>query len=505
MWSFLIRNVLMPATSVLTPHKAWRYYKQYSRWDFDDPADRELRVWEKIRALLQHAYDNTAFYRQRMDEAGIAPQEVKTWEDFCRIPVTTKHELRKHFPDGVIAANYKEQRLRYSNTSGTTGRPFILVQNLADIDAKYAARLRARAMESSYPGDRTLRTTPNECQPCLETGYVTDKSIWEYLKAQAIHGASKTPEYFVFVEKKILNPLVHRRLMLPAIDNEPGEMGDSTFEYYATEMERYKPKLWVTYPLYAYLVAKYIRRTNRAVPKVGIIDLSGGVASPKMVELIADVFGAPTFQSYGGCEFGRYGNECDAHHGKMHVAEDHVYVEVLKPDGTPAADGELGNQIVTSLTNYAMPTIRLEQGDTIVPHGRECPCGRTTRLIDVRGRIQTLIVCADGKTVTEKEVIDALFDCPSLDWFQLIQRSEGELDLNVIQTPGDQPYDPEELKGRLRDLISPSISVDVNTVEHIDQEGSGKYMHVKSCTYDGFRCVSPEVRAADEYTPEHHH
>ena len=502
---FLTRHVLMPMTSMLTRHKAWRYYRQYERADFDDPDARNDRALRKLKAMVVHAYRNVAFYTEKLDNAGVKPDDIQSWDDLRRIPVTTKHELQSSFPDRAIASNYRGRRLRHSNTSGTTGRPFLLVQDIDDINYKYAARLRARAMEGSHVGDKTLRTTPNECQPCLESGNVTDKSVWDYLKSQAAQGGRRTAEYFVFMEKKILNPLIHRRLMLPPISNEPGEMGDSSFEYYLGEMERYKPRLWVTYPLYAYLMAKYIRRTGRSVPKVGAIDLSGGVASPKMVKLIADVFGCPTFQSYGGCEFGRYANECDAHHGKMHVVEDHVHVEVLKTDGSPAADGELGNQIVTSLTNYAMPTIRLEQGDTVVPHGRTCPCGRTTRLIDVRGRIQTLIVRSDGKTVTEKEVIDAVIDFPGLEWFQLVQRSDKEFDLLAIPSPTHGSLDVGGLTGILRGLIGRDISVAVETVEHIDQEASGKYMHVKSSTYDAFRCVPEQAKAMDSYTPGHHH
>ncbi len=505
MWSFLVRNVVMPATSVLTPHKAWRYYRRYVRGDYDDPAERERRVLEKLQAIVAHAYEQTDLYREKMDAAGVKPEDIRSFEDFRRIPVTTKHEFRRHFPEGAIAKNYRGKRLRWSNTSGTTGKPFLLVQDIDDINYKYAARLRARAMEGSYVGDRTVRTTPNECQPCLESGNVTDKSLWQYFKSQAIQGGRRTPEYFVFIENKLVNPFIHRRLKLPPITNEPGDMGDSTFEYYLTEIERYKPKLWVVYPLYAYLIAKYIERTGRSVPDIGIIDLSGGVASEKMRRKISEVFAAPCYESYGGCEFGRYANECEARPARMHIAEDHVYVEIVRPDGAPAQDGELGNQIVTSLTNYAMPTLRLEQGDTVVPHGRECACGRTSRLIDVRGRMQTLLVLPDGRALAEKDMLDALLDYPGLDWFQLIQHAPEEFELLVVPDPGAPTCEPGGLVEILKGVIGPEIRVDVRTVDYIAQEPSSKYMHVKSCTFNQFRCAAPEAIAEDEYTDKHVH
>ena len=505
MWSFLVRNVIMPATSVLTRHKAWRYYRQYAKGDYDPPEERDARVLAKLKAIVAHAYENTGLYRQKLDTAGITPGDIESLDDFRRIPATTKHEFRAHFPQGAIAENYKGKRLRWSNTSGTTGKPFMLVQDIDDINCKYAVRLRARALEGSFVGDRTVRTTPNECQPCLESGNVTDKSMWEYFKSQAIHGGSQSAEYFVFIEKKLVNPFIHRRLMLPPIADEPGEMGDSSFEYYLTEIERYKPRLWTVYPLYAYLIARYIRRTGRSVPKVGIIDLSGGVASATMRQVISDVFGAPCYESYGGCEFGRYANECEARSGKMHLVEDHVFVDVVKPDGSLAEDGELGNQIVTSLTNYAMPTIRLEQGDTVVPHGRQCACGRTSRLVDVRGRMQTLLVRPDRECFTEKDVLAALLEQPGVEWFQLVQRAPEVFELRVIPTPGAEPYDARALTQVLAGMVGDGIEVDVQTVDHIGQEPSGKYMHVKSSTFNAFRCVADEAAEADEYTDKHVH
>ena len=220
MWPFLVRNLIMPAASVLTPHKAWRYYRQYAKADFDPPEVRDARVLVKLKAIVAHAYENTTYYRDRLDEAGVEPEDIQSFDDFRRIPVTTKHELRAHFPDGLIAANYRGRRLRWSNTSGTTGKPFMLVQDTDDINSKYAVRLRGRELEGSRVGDRTVRTTPNECQPCLESGNGTDQGLWEHLKSQTIHRGARGPEYFVFIEKKLVNPLFHRRLMLPPISDE---------------------------------------------------------------------------------------------------------------------------------------------------------------------------------------------------------------------------------------------------------------------------------------------
>ncbi len=489
MWQALLKHLVMPASSLLTPHKAWRYYHQYLAADHDDPGLRRARIWDRLQGMLRHAYREVPHFRDRLDGAGIRPAQIRTWADFRQIPVMTKHDLREAFPDRVIADNHRHRRLRYSNTSGSTGRKLVLAQDIRDVNHRYATRLRARALEGSFVGDRTVRLTPNECQPCTRSG------------AQAA-------EHYSLLERRVINPYIQRRLMLPPVGPQRGQMGPELFDRYLRQIESYHPRLWYTYPLYAYLMAKHLRRTGQAAPEVGIIDLAGGVLSPKMRALISDTFRAPCFEGYGGGEFGRYANSCASSGHGLHVAEDFSLVEFIRPDGQPAEHGELANLVVTSLTNHAMPIIRLEQADVAVPRGTTCGCGRTAPLMEVMGRLQTMIVPPDGDAVPEKTVIDALIDFPGLEWFQLIQQEEQAFRLLVIPDPSaGATLD----RGGLADLAHATIGleagvvVDVEVVDHIAQETSGKYMHVKSCTYDRFRCVSREAMERDRHSERYLH
>lgn len=489
MWQTLLQHLVMPASALLTPHKAWRYYQEYLTADYDDPGLRRARIWDRLQGMLHHAYREVPHFRQRLEQAGITPAQVRTWADFQQIPVMTKHDLREAFPDRAIANNHRHRRLRYSNTSGSTGQQLVLAQDLQDVNHRYATRLRARALEGSFVGDRTVRLTPNECQPCARSG-------------------DKVTEHYSLLERKFINPYIQRRLMLPPVGPEPGQLGPELFDRYLGEIERYRPRLWYTYPLYAYLLARHIRRTGRAAPPVGIIDLAGGVLSPKMRALISAVFHAPCFEGYGGGEFGRYANSCASSGHGLHVAEDFSLVEFIRPDGRPAAQGELANLVVTSLTNHAMPIVRLEQADVAVPRGTTCACGRTAPLMEVMGRIQTLIVTPDGDAVPEKTVLDALIDFPGLEWFQLRQEEERVFRLLVIPDPG--PGTTLD-KGGLADLarftigIGADVALDVEVVDHIAQETSGKYMHVKSCTHDRFRYAPPEAIERDRHSRRNLH
>ena len=489
MWRTLLQHLVMPASAMLTPHKAWRYYQAYLAADYHDPGLRRARIWDRLQEMLHHAYSEVPHFRQRLDLAGMAPAQIRTWDDFRQIPVMTKHDLRRAFPDRAIAANHRQGRLRYSNTSGSTGRRLVLAQDIRDVNHRYATRLRARALEGSFVGDRTVRLTPNECQPCSRTG-------------DEVH------EHYSILERRIINPLIQRRLMLPPVGPEPGQLGPRLFDRYLRQIRRYRPRLTYTYPLYAYLLARHLRRTGQTPPPVGIIDLAGGVLSPKMRAVIGDTFEAPCFEGYGGGELGRYANSCASSGHRLHVAEDFTLVELIRPDGEVANHGELANLVVTSLTNHAMPVIRLEQADVAIPHGTRCDCGRTAPQVEVMGRMQALIVTPDGEAVPEKLVIDALIDFPGLEWFQLLQRGAGSFRLMVIPDPAATTRLD---RGALADLARSTIGVEadaameVEVVDHIDQETSGKYMHVKSSTYDRFRCAPPEAIKRDRHTRKNLH
>lgn len=485
----LLKHIVMPGLALFTPHKAWRYYKAYLKSEYDAPEVRQQRVWQKLQRLIHHAYENVPLYKEKWDAAGVKPDDIRSLGDFSRIPVTTKQDLREGFPDRVIARNYASGKLRYSNTSGTTGRALLMVQDLDDINYKYAAKLRSRKLEGIEVGDRMARTTPNECRPCLESGLVSEKGFWQYLKSVLAPDGESAAEYFVFLESKIIQPIFHGRMMLPPIGPQEGDVSDEAWEFYLREISRYKPAIWCTNPLYAYLMAKVVRRKGLTPPKVKAIDFSGGLVTPKVKRFVSETFGAPAYQSYGGCEFSRYGQECGQSGGMMHILEDHCHVEFLTPSGQPAKPGELANHIVTSLTNYAEPTIRFEHGDVGYYKNDLCACGRTTRLLDVEGRLQSTIITADGQTLTEQFFVEKFIDFPGVEWFQLTQRSPAEAEMLVIQDPSaSSGVDVKRLAEELRACIGGSANVKV--VRHIPQEASGKYMLVKSCSYEHFRCAT---------------
>ena len=94
----------------------------------------ELRnvQFERIKQTLQHAYQNSAVYRQKFDEVGVHPDDFKTLEDLAKFPFTSKKDLRENYPFGMFAVP-QQQIVRVHASSGTTGQPTVVGYTQKDI------------------------------------------------------------------------------------------------------------------------------------------------------------------------------------------------------------------------------------------------------------------------------------------------------------------------------------------------------------------------------------
>ena len=461
----------MPGLARYTSFTSWRTMQSMVEADFRPASERDTHRLEQLRELAAHAWSETLAYRELLDREGIHPDDIRSLEDFARIPVTTKSDLRQDFPERHLARGYRHAWLRYSNTSGTTGRPLVLIQDLDDICAKYAATLWSRRVGGVDPLGAQVRVTPNECQPCQE-------------------GSSAAARFFVLLERRILNPIFHRRQMLPPFWQQSAERGRVDPDSYLDRFETLAPDILVLYPLYALALARHLRRTGRRPPELpGIIDFSGGVCTSRMRQFIHDAFGRRTTQCCGGCEFARYGASCEQDPDRLHLAESHCYVEVVDPDGAICKPGQLGNLIVTSLHSRAMPTLRLEPGDVGRVITEPCSCGRSSRRLQHEGRIQALLRNSKDRWVTGREVWDRLLFVDGIDLFQLQQQSPADY-LLLLQRSADIALDRTALDDALGELLGAKARVELREVDAIAPEASGKLQLVKSCTFEDFRVAS---------------
>ena len=95
------------------------YYQQ----EIECASREQIRAWqdERLVKTVKRVYENVAFYRKKMDEAGIKPEDIHSVDDLHKLPFLTKDDLRDAYPYGLLAAPLSDC-VRIQSTSGTTGR-----------------------------------------------------------------------------------------------------------------------------------------------------------------------------------------------------------------------------------------------------------------------------------------------------------------------------------------------------------------------------------------------
>jgi phenylacetate-CoA ligase len=464
----LLERAVLPLAGAAGPFRTHRMLQAMLAAEFE-PLEAQIARRERLLAdLLRHAARETELYAERL--AGPSELERVNAEAYAAVPITSKQDLRDGFPQRQLARSYRRAWLRYSNTSGTTGRPLLLIQDVDDISAKYASILRSRVLAGMSPMSSQARITPNECQP-----------------TRLASGGSKGQGWFVFLERHVINPYFQRRLMLEPFWGSEQPTLPVDFDRYLDAIDRFAPEVLTLYPPFALLLADYLERTGRKPPPAaGIVDFSGALCTPSMRGRIERAFRRRTAQGCGGCEFARYGASCASDPDRMHLAEDYCYVETVRQDGSPCRPGELGNVVVTSLHSRAMPVIRLEPGDVARIIEEPCGCGRNSRRIEHHGRVHSVMQSADGRWVTDRDVWDRLFAVPGVSLFELRQHDRARYTLRIVPRI-DQSLHRDSLDAALVGLLGSQVQASVEEVAALRTQASGKLKLVHSSTYQLFR------------------
>ena len=183
-------------------------------------------------------------------------------------------------------------------------------------------------------------------------------------------------------------------------------------------------------------------------------------------------------------------DECEAHRGH-HVNAESYIVEIVR-DGRPAAPGEVGEVLVTDLTNFSLPLIRYALGDLATATDQRCPCGRGLPLIGpIQGRMQAIIVGTNGCFLPGTFFAHLLKDYGHiLRQFQVVQERLGAIDFNVVQGPRFSERALNEILAVFRRHLGDDMVIEVHYVDHIALVRTGKHRHSVSKI-----AITPEIFA----------
>lgn len=375
---------------------------------------------ERLAAQVKHVYENVPYYRKKMEEKGVMPDDVKSTKDLYKLPFLSKADLRDEYPFGLLAVPLKDC-VRIHSTSGTTGKRVVAFYTQHDID------------------------------------------LWDDCCARAIVAAGGTADdvcqiaygYGLFTGGAGLNGGSHKVgcLTLP--------MSSGNTERQIGFMCDLGSTILCCTPSYAAYIGETLHEMGLTPDD---IKLKAGIfgAEPWTEEMRRDIeksLGIKAYDIYGLTETSGPGVafECSEQHG-LHINEDHFIAEIIDPDtGEVLPEGEKGELVFTSITKQAFPLLRYRTRDICVLTREKCSCGRTfVRMAKPMGRSDDMMIIR-GVNVFPSQIETVLLEQGYTPNYQILVdrvNNTDTLDINVEITSEQLSDTVKELSIKEKALAS---------------------------------------------------
>ncbi|MGB9887458.1 MAG: phenylacetate--CoA ligase family protein [Moorellales bacterium] len=387
---------------------------------------RQLQ-FEKFKEIFTWAYEHSGMYRALYDEAGITPDDLRTWEDIQRVPLAEKAHYRDAqcqdpWPYGKSLCVPIEEVVEFHQTSGTTGQPIYQPDTWADWEWCLECWCYILWAMGFRPSDRVF----------IPFVYNVNTAYWQGHYAAEKLGCEVIPGGGMGTEERLL------------------------------KMKELRPTAFMATPTYVLNLATACKEKLGMDPReLGIKKIlcagEPGASIPNTKRRMEELWGAKVFDHAGGTEIGAWGYECTFQPGGMHVNEAFYLVELLDLEtGQPIEEpGKLGRLVITAFGRLAQPCIRYDTKD-VTMWGEPCACGRTFRVAKggVQGRTDH-ITKVKGVLFSPASVEEVVRGFPELgDEYELIVTKKGDIDdilLRIEPKPGVADLEPvlERLRGEL--------------------------------------------------------
>ncbi len=378
------------AKSVTDPHPA-------SAPDYTPvPLLRELQL-QRLQAIVMRAWQHVRLFRARMDELGLAPQDIRTLEDIAKLPFTVKSDLRDSYPFGLFASPMGDV-VRLHASSGTTGKPIVVAYTKEDVDVWASVMARCLVRGGLHHGD----IFQNAHGYGLFTGGLGFHYGAEKLGATVIPISGGNSDRQIMLMKDFgVTALCCTPTYFLHLLERAAELGVDMKEL-PLRVGFFGAEPWT----------ESMRKHIESHSRIEAFDMYG----------LSEMIGPGV-----GCE-------CRQHQG-LHIIEDHFYPEIVDPaTGEPLPDGVEGELVLTTLSKQAMPMIRYRTRDITMILPGTCECGRTLRRINRIGRRSDDMLIVRGVNVFPSQVESALLQVEgTVPHYQIILTREHGLDQMEVQ------------------------------------------------------------------------
>lgn len=398
---------------------------------------------QRLRAFLGEIGQRVPYYRQLFAERGFDPAGVTSLADLQRLPPLTKPIIRAQVEQ--LKADGHGPLTRY-NTGGSSGEPLVFYMGKSRKSHDVAAKWRATRWWGVDIGDPELVVWGSP----IELG--TQDRVRQ------------------------LRDGLMRSTLLPAF-----EMSAANLDRFVEVIRRVRPAMLFGYPSSLSLIAAHARASGRAMDQLGIhvAFVTSEKLYPEQEQTIREVFGCPVANGYGARDAGFIAHQCPS--GSLHISAEHLVVETLLPDGTPAAPGEPGEIVVTHMATAEFPFVRYRTGDVGVLDDDPCACGRSLPVLrEVQGRTTDFVVARDGTVMHGLALIYTVRDLPGVERFRIEQLSLDETVVKIVAGPAFDAASEQRIVRDFRARLGQGVDVRIEKVAEIPNEASGKYRYVVS-------------------------
>jgi phenylacetate-CoA ligase len=336
------------------------------------PQDMKALQWKRLKKQLHYNFDNSAYYREeKFQKVGLTPDDIQNFEDFQKIPLTTKDEHRQiqadsiqqfGHPYGLITCAPKEKIVRINSTSGTTGQPTLYTLTQNDINV----------------------LNEMHCRKYWRTGLRPGHIVLQALSLSMFTGGLP-----------LSDGLQSMGLCVVPVGIEGGTRRVLDFTLLT------KPDVLIATPSFGeYLIEQAPKLIGKATRELGIrwFYCAGepGAGIPSLRKKLQEGFGAKVFDHTGGGH-AFHGISCEAepYPGMHFVSADHCILELVDPetkDPIEIAHGAMGEMVFTFIGWEGGPFMRYALGDLIQIFTESCSCGWPEMRFKILGRADDMLI-----------------------------------------------------------------------------------------------------------------
>ena len=410
----------------------YNYYRDYFNFfDKKSKSEIELEVSRRLCEFLTFAKSNSRYY------SGLG---VCKLNDF---PVLEKKTLLSQL--GEIST-LKEKDAIVSLTGGTTGASMKVLYTAEDIQERHAMLDHFRACYGYTLGKKVAWFSGKDLtrQKDLDKGICyRDDWINNIRFFSTFH-----------INKKHINS-------------------------YWRAFDQFSPEYIVGFPSSVYDMCLLAKEENLTfTSKVKAFFPTAETVLPQHREVIEEVLGCPLIDQYASSEGAPFILQCPK--GRLHIHPLTGVFEVVDDEMKPAQEGEI---LVTSFSTRGTPLIRYRIGDRIKLSSKNyiCECGSSFPLVDfIDGRSSDFIYSPENGKVNLGNISNCTKDAPGIICFQITQNEINRVIVNIVKGIGFTEKDEASFIDALEVRLGSSMSIDLQYVDEIPREKSGKFRIVKN-------------------------